>query len=77
MTCGGVLWAVDEELTVDGQGGSYSEAFSGSAIDLVGNGIELLLAVDRQVCGHRFAVRPGGDFRRSGSISRRRQHPAA
>lgn len=50
MDLGGVLRTADEQLTVDRLGGSYPEAFPGSAIHLVGHGIELFLAVARQGC---------------------------
>ena len=45
-----MLRTADEQLTVDRLGGSYPEAFPGSAIHLVGHGIELFLAVARQGC---------------------------
>ena len=41
---------VQEQLPVNRQGGSYSQAFARSVVDFIGNGIQLLLAVDRQVC---------------------------
>jgi len=44
-----VLWVINEQLTVYRQGASYAQAFSGSHIDFVGNEIELLLAVARQI----------------------------
>ena len=44
-----MLWVIDEQLTVYRQGASYAQAFSGSHVDFVGNEIELLLAVARQI----------------------------
>ena len=46
----GVLFGrVDKQFPVDRQGGSYPQAFAGAIVDLIGNGVELLLTVDRQV----------------------------
>ena len=44
-----MLWVIDEQLTVYRQGASYAQAFSGSHVDFVGNEIDLLLAVARQI----------------------------
>ena len=44
-----MLWVIDEQLTVYRQGAPRAQAFSGSHVDFVGNEIELLLAVARQV----------------------------
>jgi hypothetical protein len=47
------LGAVDEQLPVDRQRGSYPQALPGSAIDLIGDGVQVFLAVDRKrsACG--------------------------
>ena len=44
-----MLWVIDEQLTVCRQGASFAQAFSGSHVDFVGNEIELLLTVARQI----------------------------
>jgi len=41
--------AVDEQLPVDRQRGSYPQALPRSVIDLIGDGVQEFLAVDRQV----------------------------
>ena len=45
-----MLRAVQEEFPINCQGRSYSQALARTVVDFIGNGIELLLAVDRQVC---------------------------
>ena len=49
MNEGGVLGTVEQELAIDGQRGSYAQAFSGPVVDLIGNGVELFLAVAREI----------------------------
>lgn len=44
-----MLGAVEQELSVNRQGGSYAQALSGPVVDLIGHRIEPLLAVDGQV----------------------------
>jgi hypothetical protein len=44
-----VLGAVEQEFAIGGHGGSYAQAFSGPVVDLIGNGVKLLLAVAREI----------------------------
>jgi hypothetical protein len=46
----GVLRAVQEEFPISRQDKLYYQVLARAIVDFVGNGIELLLAVDRQVC---------------------------
>lgn len=41
--------AAQEKLPIDRQRGKYAKAFPGQVIDLMGNGIELPLAVAREI----------------------------
>ena len=50
MDKGGVVRAVQEEFPINRQGRSYYQPLARTVVDFVGNGIELLLAIDRQVC---------------------------
>lgn len=45
----GVLRGIQQQFRVDRQRRSYAQALSGAVVDFIGNGIELLLAVARQV----------------------------
>jgi hypothetical protein len=43
MNESGMLRAVQEKFPIDRQGLSYAQTFPGPVVDLIGNGIELLL----------------------------------
>ena len=49
MDEGGWLGGVQEQLPVNRQGRSYSQSFAGAVVDFIGDGVQLLLAVARQV----------------------------
>ena len=49
MNEGGVLRAVEQELTTDRQREAYVQAIARSVVDRIGNGGELLLAAAREV----------------------------
>lgn len=50
------------ETPVDRQGRSYSQSFAGAVVDFIGNGIQLFLAVARQInaFGQVLAHQPVG-----------------
>jgi hypothetical protein len=62
MNEGGVLGTVEQAFSIDRQGGPYAQAFSGPVVDLIGNGVELLLAVAREIgaLGQVLAHQPVG-----------------
>ena len=44
-----MLRAVKQEFSIDRQRRSYAQALSGPVVDLIGNSVELLLAVAREI----------------------------
>jgi hypothetical protein len=46
----GLFRGVHEQLPICRQVRSYSQALEGTVVDLIGNGIQLLLALAQQVC---------------------------
>ena len=44
-----MLGAVEQEFSIDRQRRSYAQALSGPVVDLIGNSVELLLAVAREI----------------------------
>lgn len=46
MNEGGVLGSIQEQLAVDRQRGSHTETLARAVVDLIGDSVKLLLAVD-------------------------------
>ncbi len=44
-----MLIGVQEQLPVNRQGASYSQSFAGAVVDFIGDGVQFLLVVARQV----------------------------
>lgn len=49
MDEGGLLRGVQEQLPVDRQGGSYSQSLARAVVNFIGDGVQLFLAVVRQI----------------------------
>lgn len=62
MDEGGLWSGVQEQLPVDRQGRSYSQSFAGAVVDFIGDGVQLFLAVARQIgaFGQVLANQPVG-----------------